>query len=239
MSALHLVSLPIDLRHLRQWAARRGLGLDEGKVLHHLLTETFGRGALHPFRLMVAPRAARGTLYAYAQSDADALRRTARETGLPDALLICNPSSLASKAMPTIWNEGRHLGFDLRARPVRRLRRAMGKFRKGAEVDAFLVEALRRFPEAPPKSDGVNREEVYREWLADRLAGAATVPHVRVARLERDTTERGGSKLSGPDVTFHGRLVVTDGAVFADCLARGVGRHAAFGYGMLLLRPAR
>ena len=238
MSGLHFISLPLEIRQLRQWAGRRGLGLDEGKVLHHLLTETFGRGALQPFRLMVAPRAARATLYAYTPASVDVLRRTALETGLPDALSICEPDNLAAKTMPGTWNKGRRLGFDLRARPVRRLHRAMGAFRKGAEVDAFLVEALRRFPESPPESDGVDRAAVYREWLASRLAPAAEITEVRVARLDRHTVERGRRKLNGPDVTFHGQLVVTDGAALVECLANGVGRHTAFGYGMLLLRPA-
>jgi len=34
-------------------------------------------------------------------------------------------------------------------------------------------------------------------------------------------------------------LTVTDGEAFARLLAKGVGRHTAYGYGMLLLRPAR
>jgi CRISPR system Cascade subunit CasE len=40
-----------------------------------------------------------------------------------------------------------------------------------------------------------------------------------------------------PDVTLRGRLSITDSAAFADLLRRGVGRHKAFGFGMLLLRP--
>jgi CRISPR system Cascade subunit CasE len=41
------------------------------------------------------------------------------------------------------------------------------------------------------------------------------------------------------DVTFEGELQVADAAAFAALLARGVGRHRAFGFGMLLLRPSR
>ena len=238
MSSLHLASLPLDLKDLRQWAARRGLGIDEGKVLHHLLTETFGKGVLHPFRLMVAPRAGYGTLYAYTNSDAAALRQTADETGLPDALSVCDPVSLATKVMPEGWKEGRRLAFDVRTRPVRRLRRTAGVFPKGAEVDAFLVAAIRRFPNGPPVEGGVAREAVYREWLVERLDTAAEVVQARIARLERRTVERGGRNMDGPDVTFHGELVITDGTAFAERLATGVGRHTAFGYGMLLLRPA-
>ena len=34
-----------------------------------------------------------------------------------------------------------------------------------------------------------------------------------------------------------GALTITDGEKFAQLLARGIGRHRAYGYGMLLLRP--
>lgn len=237
MTALQLVSLPLDLRKLRQWAAWRGLGMDEGKQLHHLLTETFGKGAMHPFRLMVAPGANGGTLYAYTKSEPATLRRKARESGLPDALSVCALANLADKAMPEVWTVGRCLAFDVRTRPVRRLQRAAGVFPKGAEVDAFLAEAIRRFPDGPPAEGRLDRETVYRQWLADRLEASARVVQVRIARLRRCTVERGGRKMDGPEVTFHGELVVADAKAFAARLATGVGRHTAFGYGMLLLRP--
>ena len=41
----------------------------------------------------------------------------------------------------------------------------------------------------------------------------------------------------GPDALMRGVLTVTDGQAFAELLARGVGRHRTYGYGMLLLRP--
>lgn len=239
MTRLHLISLPLELRSFRQWAGARKLGTDEGRALHHLLGEIFGKGALQPFRLMVAPGARTGTLYAYTLSDQDSLQQTARETGLPDALNVCNPDRLSIKTMPERWSEGRRLAFDLRAWPVRRLLKPAGKFAKGAEVDAFLLEVLRLFPDGAPAQGGIDRETVYRNWLAKRLEGAAMLKQVRSARLERRILRRGSKDLEGPDVTFHGELVITDAAAFAKNLAAGVGRHTAYGYGMLLLRPAR
>lgn len=238
MNQLHLISLPLDLKPFRQWIARRGFGTDEGRGLHHLLCESFGN-VLRPFRLMVAAGAKRGTLYAYTMSDQASLRQTARESGLPDALAVCDPDQLAAKTMPESWAEGRRLAFDLRARPVKRLLKRAGAFPKGAEIDAFLVEALRRFPDGPPADDRVEREKVYLQWLSDRLGTAATVSQARIRRLERRAVLRGSTVVEGPDVTFHGDLVVTDSAKFAERLVKGVGRHTAYGYGMLLLRPAR
>jgi hypothetical protein len=43
----------------------------------------------------------------------------------------------------------------------------------------------------------------------------------------------------GPDAILRGEFVVKDPASFAAVLTNGVGRHRAYGYGMLLLRPAQ
>lgn len=239
MTPLYLVSLPIDLGALRRWAAARGFGADEGCALHHLLSEIFGKGALQPFRLKVRPGAASGSLYAYARSDDTALRRVARECALPDALMVCEPAQLAVKSMPDAWKAGRRLAFDLRVRPVKRLLKPAGVFPKGAEVDAFLVEALQQCPSNPPTDVRVDRQDVYRKWLSGRLGEAARLDQARMISFERRTVLRGRQAREGPDVTWQGELTVLDGEKFAARLASGVGRHAAYGYGMLLLRPAR
>ncbi|GEO82010.1 type I-E CRISPR-associated protein Cas6/Cse3/CasE [Pararhodospirillum oryzae] len=240
MTALHLACLPLLLPDVHRWAARRGLGGDEGRALHHLLAETFGKGVAQPFRLMVGTGGSVANVYAYTPHDATALRATARETGLPDALAVCDPTRLDTKEMPSHWREGRRLAFDLKARPVRRLVKPAGAFSKGAEIDAYVLEVLRRFPDGPPQdAPPLRREEVYRDWLAHRLAGAARLEEVRLAAFHRQPAWRGAQRVDGPEVTFHGHLVVEKEASFARLLATGVGRHAAYGYGMLLLRPAR
>ena len=45
------------------------------------------------------------------------------------------------------------------------------------------------------------------------------------------------SETEGPDAVFRGRLRIEDDAGFTELLARGIGRHRAFGFGMLLLAP--
>src|SRR5690606_33137501 len=111
----------------------------------------------------------------------------------------------------------------------------------GAEVDAWLVEALHRFPEGPLEAIGekLRRDEVYARWLVERLRGAATVKSARMTRIEQSRVSRKDASPHGPDVTLQGELSVIDGVAFAEKLRRGVGRHTAYGYGMLLLRPAR
>ncbi|MCB1407574.1 MAG: type I-E CRISPR-associated protein Cas6/Cse3/CasE [Rhodobacteraceae bacterium] len=240
---LHLVELPLSLRALHLWAGSRnlGAGFDEGRVLHHLLGETFGPAALQPFRLMVAPRARDGTLYAYAATDADSLRQAARSSQTPAQAGVIDLDRLRSLPRPAqSWTAGQRLGFDLRLRPVVRLASELTgaddtgapvSLRKGAEVDAFLAAVLR--------GHQTTREATYLDWLAARLAPAATLDPAlsRLARFERIRVQRNGRRIEGPDAVIHGTLTITDPAAFAELLARGVGRHRSYGYGMLLLRP--
>ncbi len=252
---LQLARLPIDLPALARAARERGwtraprAAFDEGAALHHLLGEAFGPGALQPFRLIVAPRARAGTLYAYTKATADELRSTAAMVGLPEASELALPADrLATKPMPETWTAGKRLGFDIRLRPVVRLAKSLPPpadragtqrhgFGAGAEVDAFLAAALRDPDPAVMGSAVRSREGVYGKWLADRLEGAATVEAVRLVSFRRSRAARSGSAQEGPDAVLQGTLVVCDPAIFADRLRRGVGRHRAYGYGMVLLRP--
>lgn len=239
--SLHLVELPLSLRALNLWSGNRRLGSDEGTALHHLLGETFGPAALQPFRLMIAPRAQSGTLYAYASADAYTLRRQALASLTPANAAVISLDRLRSLPRPaTVWTTGQRLGFDLRLRPVVRLASDLSgsdevgapvSLRKGAEVDAFLATVLRDRP--------ATREDAYMNWLADRLASAAVLDRAasQLASFQRTRVMRNGRWIEGPDAVVHGTLTVTDPAAFADLLARGVGRHRSYGYGMLLLRP--
>lgn len=259
MSPLYLVRAPLDTAALAKWSGDRGWvsgrggasAFDEGRALHHLVDEVFGPGTFRPFRLLVPPHRSRGSLYAYAESDADTLRDAAQTHAVPEHLKVLALDGLEDKPMPSNWRAGQRLGFDLRVRPVRRLRQNLetpqGLLHQGAEVDAFLLEALRRHPETREgmAEDSRAREGVYLAWLAERLAPAATLERESstLARFQRTRVARGesgpnGAKgLEGPDATIHGTLAIDDSAAFAELLARGVGRHRAYGYGMLLLRP--
>lgn len=265
MSTLHLVRLPVSLPALARWAASRNYGwtsyrnhagrecdagFDEGRALHHLLAETFGPSELHPFRLMAASRAKLGHVYAYSRADGATLQEAARAYALPEIDTICNLSEIMTKVVPDNWASGRRLGFEIRVRPVSRLMKPLSDFAghtfaKGAELDTFLIEALRRFPAGPSAENnmlntGRPREVVYADWLAARLHDIATLdPGVRLAHFLRRRTARKGSSPEGPDAVLQGNLVIRDPIKFRDLLAQGIGRHKAYGYGMLLLRPPR
>ena len=265
MSALYLVRLPVGLAALARWAASRNYGwtthrnlkgrecdadFDEGRALHHLLAETFGPGMLHPFRLLVAAPATRGHIYAYSRADEATLRDTAQSFALPEIAAVCPWTQLDAKEMPDEWRKGRRIGFDVRVKPTSRLMKPLpqldgGSFGKGAEIDAFLIEALRSFPdpssaEANMQQAGRSRESVYTRWLAQRLQGIATVePGATMTRFLRRRASRSGFSPEGPDATLQGNLIVDDSQRFYVMLANGIGRHKAYGYGMVLLRPPR
>lgn len=247
--SLHLVEAPIALRDLHVWAGQRKLGgggVDEGVILHHLLGETFGPAALQPFRLLVAQGGQAATLYAYAGEDAAGLRQAALASLTPGQQAVIRLDRLRSIPRPaSVWREGQRLGFDVRLRPVVRLRHDIAgrteagepvSLRKGAEVDAFLARSLRAEADGPAPA---GREAVYLDWLAERFAGAAQLEPetTRLAGFRRQVVIRNGRRLEGPDATVHGTLIVTDTHAFAGLLAAGIGRHRAYGYGMLLLRP--
>ncbi|MDK3074681.1 type I-E CRISPR-associated protein Cas6/Cse3/CasE [Sedimentitalea sp. JM2-8] len=253
---LHLARLPIDLPALARAAGERGwtrgsrATFDEGRALHHLLGETFGPGVLQPFRLIVAPRARTGTLWAYTEANAATLLETAKMVALSEAAEAALPlSRLATKTLPDVAAPGRRLGFDIRLRPVVRLAsdietpadRNKGRrhgFKAGAEIDAFLATALRNPDRNAMGDTDRSRETVYAAWLADRLAGAAEIEDIRLASFRRRLAARGdGRGVEGPDAILHGTLTVREPDAFRDRLRRGVGRHKAFGFGMLLLRP--
>ena len=257
----HLVHAPFDMRAFNRWAGVRGLirrgAFDSGFALHVLLSGLFGRSALQPFRLFSSERRRFASLYAYANVDGDALSRTARAVGPPDCLAVLDPEELRSKAVPRAFEPDWRLGFDIRVRPVRRLRCSLqdpqsGRvLSPGAEVDAFRVAALRRFPDGWNVNPGVEsteaggtmrgmRGDIYTEWLDERFGEAASVESgtCRLAAFRRSRTVRGdGAGPEGPDATLYGTLTVRNPDAFARLLRKGIGRHKAYGYGMLLLRP--
>lgn len=244
---LWMLRLPLDPSALARYAAERGWmhrrGHDPGRALHHLLVETFGKttgqapkSSIQPFRLLSGK--GRSSLYGYSTVNPETLRETAEAIAPPEALALLPLSGLQTKPMPQTWRAGQVLGFDLRARPVVRLNSAippdrdpLGKgFRKGAEVDAYAAAQVR----GPALAA---RDQIYLDWLAARLAPAAELirDSTLLHRFQRSQSLR-HSLSEGPDVVFHGTLRISDPERFALLLSRGVGRHCAYGFGMLLLR---
>ena len=75
------------------------------------------------------------------------------------------------------------------------------------------------------------------ELLDVQLSAFARSKSVRRIQASADQGRKGHAS-EGPDATLTGHLRITDPTAFAHLLARGVGRHRAFGFGMLLLHRA-
>lgn len=241
VGALHMIRADLDIREFNRWAGSRGLigrgTFDEGLAMHCLLSESFGELAPRPFRVIV-PRGQRrrtGTLYGYSEGTADDLRDAASTYCDPLQAKVLPCSEIDSKPMPTMWRVGQRLGFETLVRPV--IRRARGPDRPGREIDAFQAEAELH----PVGGMRHSREDVYMEWLRRRLTDNGA--HLEVARLhsferKRSMRKRGGATFDGPHAVLRGNLTIVHSPAFSQTLAHGVGRHKAYGYGMLLLRPA-
>ena len=243
VGAVHMIRADLDIREFHRWAGSRGLiirsAFDEGFAMHCLLTESFGELAPKPFRVII-PRGrgrAYGCLYGYAHADADALCAAASLYADPLQSLILPASRIDSKPIPTAWRAGQRLGFETLVRPI--VRRARGADRPGREADAFQAEAELHDKGCMRRT----REDVYKDWLKKRLQanGASQLEEASLAMFQRVRTVRKlhARASEGPHAVMRGSLMVTDASAFSRMLAQGIGRHKAYGYGMLLLRPVR
>lgn len=245
---IHMIRADLDIRAFHRWAGSRGLisrsAFDEGFAMHCLLVESFGSLAPKPFRVII-PRDHRrlpGVVYGYCQATAEELRDAAAAYADPLQTSVLPAARIDSKPMPGFWECGRRLGFEVLIRPIVRRKRCAPS-RGHAERDAFQAEADPQLV-GRHKGDRMqrSREEVYRDWLGERLEGngarleaAALKSFQRVRTIRKLRTHA----TEGPCALMQGTLTIADAAAFAELLARGVGRHRAYGYGMMLLRPVQ
>ena len=242
--SLYLLHTQPDPHRLAAWASRHrlldGQG-DLGYALHALLHAAFGEHAPRPFRYLDAEQG----LLAYTRLSAAELAQCAAlaEPDVAAALgfgQTLQHAGMSARPFPTQWAAGHVLGFEVRVRPIIR------EGKTGRERDAFLV--------AVEKSGGseIDRSEVYVQWLRELLVrqGGAELVDASVTRYKQlgvtRKTQKGGTDdarhsrlVNGPDAVLTGQLRVSDPQAFVQLLSRGVGRHRAFGFGLLLLRSAR
>jgi CRISPR system Cascade subunit CasE len=252
VTAPTLVRLLPDLPGLTRAAAERGLigrGGDLGYALHAALRTAFGEASPKPFVLRIEGREPQ--ILGYIANDPETILVHAALPPVAEADLVAplGLPGLEARALPAAWRPGQVLDFEVRARPVTRTR-PHGRDGPTRERDVFFA-AIDGTPapcEAMPHRSWPQRERIYGEWLARELgrSGAAIVETARLVAFRRTRVlsrppgrdgRRRPSESEGPDALLRGRLRIVDGAGFAELLARGVGRHRAFGFGMLLLAP--
>lgn len=234
----HLIHMRPNLNRLLPWAQRQGLIPDRGQgdlgyAFHAALKGAFADLAPQPFSF----RSGQGLLAYTTQANA---MRSAMAMATPEVAdilgLDATPHSpgLLARPFPTSWKVGQFLSFEVRVRPVVR--------KDDKELDAFL-SASQRMPDSV-----LTRETVYTHWLKRHFEAVADLHEIRMTEFSLSTVVRravpqaDGARpkrpVQGPDTVFTGVLQVRDSAAFAALVARGVGRHRAFGFGMLLLKPA-
>ena len=242
--SLHLVRIPFSPRALVAFAVDSGVDDDDrGYAAHLALRRRFGSGAPQPFR-MFADGVAGPHLLGYA-TDVAALLDAAALPPIDPTLEAIFPLAPSIRPMPEVWRRGARFAFEVRVRPIvrygpraRAARLAEGK-RAAAERDVFLAAA------ELASGETLDRGSVYRDWLVRQLAGAAVVERSAITGMRRIVTRRsthrraGAARIEGYEAVFAGLLAVEQADAFARTLARGIGRHAAFGFGMLALAPPR
>ena len=248
---LHLLRVGIDQRALSRFAVARRLDDDDaGYALHAALLARFGAAAPRPFRFM--PDHPRGAQLLGYVTDPAALDDAAALPLGDDLVAAVFAGEHQVQAMPPVWREGARYAFEVRVRPIvrfgtraRAARRQRGAWQPAAgEIDAY-VAACERAVAAGADAESVARDAVYADWLSTRLNGAATIAQAGLRDFRRSRTRRSTHAVDrprtraveGPDAVMAGTLTVADPHAFAALLAGGIGRHAAFGFGMLLLAP--
>jgi CRISPR system Cascade subunit CasE len=241
---LHLWHAQPDPQRFAAWAVRHRLldtQGDLGYALHALLHAAFGEEAPQPFRYLDA---AQGLLaYTHQSPDELAQRAALADPDVAAALGLgqtLHHAGVNVRPFPVVWPAGHVLGFEVRVRPIIR------EGKTGRERDAFLAAS-----EKSGDSE-LNRSAVYVQWLRELFVrqGGADLVDASVTRYQLLGVTRKGQKeagsgarqsrvVTGPDAVLAGQLRVTDPKAFGQLLAAGVGRHRAFGFGMLLLRSAR
>ena len=248
---MRLWKLRLDSRAVATFAREQRLShreSDDGYVAHAALTAAFQGNGPQPFvleRMLTpdpSPDRATDTVLGYAYDEFDRAHLT------PEfAHLVVDGES---KLVPTV-PAGAHVAFLTRVAPTVRTRRPAtpgapllprGKSR---EVDAFLARCAEVGPDV-----AVDRAEVYRDWLIRELSarggvelddfGLRAFRRVRLLRKEADRSEgRKRHVVERPEAILSGTVRVTDSDAFSALLQRGIGRHRAFGFGMVLVKRAR
>lgn len=240
--SLHMLEMHFDSRRLFQLAARPALmhrTFDLGYLVHCALREVFEHAAPSPFALMES-QAARLPVLGYAGVSALELTNgNLRRRALAESLGL-DWDSLRSKGMPNGFRQGQQLRFHVRACPVIRKSRGSQAYRFGAELDVFLAEVERAGKEVL-----LDRQTVYARWLESQItrSKAAACQSVHLISMQmteflRRDANREIRSIARPDVTFDGSLRVIEPDLFFALVRRGIGRHRAFGFGMMLLRRA-
>jgi CRISPR-associated protein Cas6/Cse3/CasE subtype I-E len=232
-AVMFFVQLSVDfvnaIRHLKVFLQPSALD-DESLILKTILWEGFSGGAVRPWAIH-AQRGPKTIIVGYSQLDTTELNKR-RGLALPSVQEAIGEA--IAVPLPSL-SAGERYRFTIRLVPTIRVTKAEG--RRYGERDAFLVKA-----DAVGKDAGLMRDQVYRAYLAERLAGATVedsrLGQFRLLKFMRSKKDGAVSGKTMPEAVIEGRLRVDDPAKLNEVIGTGIGRQRAYGCGMLRLQPA-
>jgi len=230
MSALYMVRIPVVIPRLLRFAFEQDIRQEEeglGYSLHVWLAALFGRAAPKPFRFFERT----SELLAYSPLSHTELLERAQAFAPALAWSALEAEGAASKPMPACWRVGQRLRAEALVCPVSRV--------DNDEKDVYLRALDRQGAQAAP------RAAVYSQWFIAQWKGAVHFEHVQLLGMTSRSrmlrrARNGANRLrvvERPQALFGADVEIADPERFAALLARGIGRHRAFGFGMILLSP--
>jgi CRISPR system Cascade subunit CasE len=244
--SLYMIQLGVRQRYLQQWAHEGNFNArDGGYLVHAAMRASFGGAAPQPFALMPGGQLGELNVLGYSATPKEYLLEQRQALAVPVLAEAFPHGGILDKRMPDTWRAGSAFCFEVRFCPVSRLSMNKNGKRRTREKDAFLTACDRQQTGDPP----LIRDQVYLDWLEYRLTsqgavsllGASMESFHLVKPVRRRQRPGKATYLSThalrPDVLVRGRLKVEASQGFTELLAKGIGRHKAFGYGMLLIKP--
>lgn len=237
--------LLFDTKRFFDFAARRGLlngESDSGYAVHSLLGELFQDLAPKPFFISNWDKRF-FTLLFYSDSTREDFMNQARLFSDPSCYSVVDWDRFDQKPLPEKWNPGLKLGFDVRVCPVKRKKAVEGfRTQNGAEIDAYLS-----YLENRDKDQAIQtRFQVYEEWVRKQLEESEVkclkieTKSFKLISLQRRNNEREiKSYITRPEAFVNGVIEIINPESFSQLMKRGIGRHRAFGFGMILLKSMK
>jgi CRISPR system Cascade subunit CasE len=230
---MFLAQVPVDfiaaVRHLKAFLQPSALD-DESLILKTILWEGFS-GAVLRLWAVHAQRGPATTIVGYTQIGAGDLNKR-RALALPSVQAAIGET--IAVPLPSL-SRGERYRFAIRLVPTIRVTKAEG--RRHGERDAFLAQA-----DIAGKDAGLRRDDVYRSYLAERVAGAtietSRLVQFRLRKLMRPRKDGSVAGKTMPEAVIEGTLRVDDPAKVIEAITSGIGRQRGYGCGMLRLHPA-
>lgn len=236
MDDLFLVKSHVDIEFLRSWGKRHqhlGPQNDFGYVIHAILEILFRKNRPQTFYF----DSSNDNLYFYSNfSRAQLTKQLTKKNRAACCGLglgnLCHDCEVLDITSMTAMDQ--QLSFQIKTSPTKRLTGS------GREVDVFSV------------TDGSEQERhaAYKKWLHARILESglgdvniddvAIEQHSVLRREKRivDSKNRKKVVIDVPVALFTGTFTVHTRKCFLESLLNGIGRHKAFGFGMLMIKSA-